>query len=385
MTLYLIILIGVVGQLGYNGSKISVSLYALELGADQFTVGVLIAIYAVLPMLLAIFVGRFVDRVGPRLPVILGIAGMGLALLLPPLFPGIAVLYVSCSLIGLAELLFLIPIESSIGGIGGAGNRAANYSLLSMGWASATFIGPIVAGFAIDHIGHVQVFWLLASFYVLPMLAFCFRPGLLPGIVKHADHARHGSVLELWRMPKLRTVLITGAVLNSAQNLFSFYFPIYGHTLGLSASVIGTILGVVAVAAFVIRSILPLLTRKRTEAEILGYAFFVAAFAFTLYPFVSDPYALAAITFLFGLGSGCCKPLSMSLIYALTPPGRIAESMGLFRSVMNVTHLAIPLVFGSVGAAFGYATVFLSNATMLLGSGLLVRKTRLPVADLHPK
>ena len=93
----------------------------------------------------------------------------------------------------------------------------------------------------------------------------------------------------------------------------------------------------------------------------------------------------AAIAFLFGLGVGCCNPLSMSLVYMLTPPARMAESMGLLKTMFNVTHLVIPLVFGSVGAAFGFSTVFLSNAAMLIAGGLLMRKTRWPDAGPRPK
>jgi len=213
-----------------------------------------------------------------------------------------------------------------------------------------------------------------------------FKPGLLPRTAIHAGKDKHGSVLELWRIPNLRTIIVvTGAVIHSAQNLFQFYFPIYGHSLGISALAIGTILGVVSAAAFVIQSIIPFLMRKRTEAEILTYSVFIAAFAFVLLPFVANPYALAAIAFLLGLAVGCANPLSMSLIYVLTPPGRVAESLGLLRTAYNITNLVVPVVFGSVGAAFGFSTVFLSNASMLVAGGLLMRKTRLPVADLRPK
>ena len=385
MTIYLIIFMGILSQLGFNGSRVAVSLYALELGANQFTVGVLVACYAVFPMLLAIYVGRFVDRVGPRLPLMIGVVGMGVSLLLPPLFPGIAVLYVSCIALGLTHLIFMIPIEASIGGIGGAGKRTANYALLSMGWSLANGIGPVITGFSIDHIGHVQVFWVLASFSALPMLVFWFKPGLLPRTAAHSSKEKRGSVLELWRMPGLRTIFITGAVIHSAQNLFSFYFPIYGHSLNLSASAIGTILGVVAGAAFVIRSIIPFLLKKWTEAEILASAVFVAAFALVLLPFVSNPYALAAIAFILGLGVGCANPLSMSLIYVLTPTGRVAESLGLLRTAYNLAQWVVPVVFSGVGAVFGFSTVFLSNASMLFAGGFLMRKTRLPAADHPPK
>jgi hypothetical protein len=42
--------------------------------------------------------------------------------------------------------------------------------------------------------------------------------------------------------------------------------------------------------------------------------------------------------------------------------------------VNNVTHLVIPLLFGSVGTAFGYMPVFLSNSALLTAGGFLMRR-----------
>jgi hypothetical protein len=73
--------------------------------------------------------------------------------------------------------------------------------------------------------------------------------------------------------------------------------------------------------------------------------------------------------------------MTMSLLYLLTPAGRIAESFGLQKTVRNATHLVVPLFFGSLGAAFGVTTVFLSNSAILVASGLLMRKARIPGSD----
>src|SRR6185436_12282487 len=118
-------------------------------------------------------------------------------------------------------------------------------------------------------------------------------------------------------------------ILSSAWDLFQFYFPVYGHSVGLSASAIGVVLGVFALATFTIRVVLPQLARRYGEAQILSSSIFVAAFAFMLFPFFSNAYVLGGIAFLLGLGVGCGQPMSMSLIYALAPRGRAAESAGL--------------------------------------------------------
>ncbi|OGA09075.1 MAG: hypothetical protein A2W68_08535 [Betaproteobacteria bacterium RIFCSPLOWO2_02_64_14] len=384
MTIYLVVLVSVLSQVGFSGSRVAVSLHALGLTANQFAIGVVIALYSLCPMLLSIAIGKFADRVPPRLPVILGSAAMTVALLLPPLLPGLPALCVAAFVLGLAHQVFSIPIEAIVGGIDGEKYRARNYAFITMGWSAANFLGPLIAGFSIDYIGQLQVYLVLAALTAAPIPMLLLKPAMLPKVAAmHAEGATRGSVLDLWRMPSVRITIIAAGVVGSAQDLFQFYLPIYGHSIGLSASAIGTILGVVFVAAFVIRGILPLLVKKFREATILTLAMFIAAGAFTLPPFFVSPYALAAIAFLLGLGVGCAQPMTMSLLYVLTPAGRIAESFGLQKTVRNATHLVVPIVFGSVGAMFGVTTVFMSNSVILITSGFLLRKAGIPDSDPH--
>jgi hypothetical protein len=68
--------------------------------------------------------------------------------------------------------------------------------------------------------------------------------------------------------------------------------------------------------------------------------------------------------------------MSMSLIYALAPTGRASEAAGVRVMVNNFTHLVIPLLFGSIGTAFGYAPVWMANSVLLSIGGWLVRRSR---------
>ena len=215
-------------------------------------------------------------------------------------------------------------------------------------------------------------------FVLVPLLLLCFRSGFLPPAEKRelADGKR--NAFDLWRIPVLRNTFIASGISSSAWDLFQFYLPVYGYSIGLSASAIGTVLGVFAVATFVVRIVLPRLIKQSGEAEMLAYSIFVAALAFVLFPFFKNVYVLAAIAFLLGLGCGCSMPISMSLIYALSPRERVSESSGLRVTVNNFAHLVIPLFFGSVGAVFGYFPVFISNSAILIAGGLLMYRNITP-------
>ncbi len=381
MAIYLIVMMCTLTHAGFGGSRVVVALYALELGASQFTIGVLMALYALCPMLLAVYIGKLADRVGPRLPMTLGTVGVALALLLPPVFPGMITLYFSALLLGTSFHFFFVTVTGIAGGIGGVEKRSRNYALVSLGFSAAGFLGPMAAGFAIDYLGHLPAFMMLAVFTVIPIALLLFRPGFLPKALKHEGDSTKNSAFDLWRIPKLRNTFIASGIISAAWDLFQFYFPVYGHSIGLSASAIGTVLGVFALATFVIRIVLPRLVKRSSEAEILTYSIFVAACAFALFPFFQGAATLAAIAFLLGLGVGCGQPMSMSLIYTLAPPARVAEAAGLRVMVNNFMHLVIPLAFGSVGAAFGYMPVFITNSVMLVAGGFIMRRNNAPDPD----
>jgi hypothetical protein len=47
-------------------------------------------------------------------------------------------------------------------------------------------------------------------------------------------------------------------------------------------------------------------------------------------------------------------------------------------TINQLTHIAVPVVFGSIGSAFGVAPVFVTNALILAGAGLLNRERARP-------
>jgi len=384
MAIYLVMLMCVMNHAAFSGSRVAISLYALKLGADPLTIGVLVALYAICPMLLAVWIGKLADRVGPRLPILIGTAGIGAALLVTPFFPSLGILFGVALAIGTAFHFFFVTVTGMTGAIGGPEQRVRNYAIVSLGFSGAGFLGPMTAGFSIDHLGHLPTFFVLAAFTLVPLALVCLRPDFLPAAAKIETTAEKRNIRDLWRIPALRNTFITSGFIASGFDLFQFYLPIYGHAVGLSASAIGVVMGFFALATFLIRVALPRLIKRSSEAEILTYAIFFAAFVSLFFPFFRSAAPLAVVAFLLGLGLGCGQPMSLSLIYALSPPGRASESAGLRVMANNFTHLVIPLCFGAIGSAFGFFPVFFSNAAMLSAGGLLMRSQRRPVTPSTP-
>src|SRR5258706_13571046 len=153
MSTYFVILLSVLSSVAHRGSKVLVSLDALQLGANSFTVGVLAALYSVFPLLLAVYAGRVSDRVGVRYPILFGSMGITAGLFLPALHGGLVTLILCPALIGLGHIFFHVLIHNPIGSIGGTAEGTENLRTFSLAPSVATFIGPPLAGFFIDAMG----------------------------------------------------------------------------------------------------------------------------------------------------------------------------------------------------------------------------------------
>jgi predicted MFS family arabinose efflux permease len=280
----------------------------------------------------------------------------------------VTALCVMAIVVGTSFQFFFVPTQGITGGLGGAGERARNYSLLAVGFSIASFLGPLIAGYSIDYLGHRVAYLVLAACPIISALLLWYKGGLLPKAAAAAGQAeKKGSSFDLLRNSKLRDAIVASGLISVAWDLYSFFFPIYGHSIGLSASVIGTIISTFALAVFSIRVALPRLARRWTEFEILLYAIGFSGIALLLFPLFRDPYLLAAASFVLGLGCGVGQPMSMSLIYTLSPSGRASEGAGLRIMFNHFTHLVVPLAFGGVGTMLGFAPVFVSCSALLLG------------------
>ena len=157
-------------------------------------------------------------------------------------------------------------------------------------------------------------------------------------------------------------------------DLHAFIVPIIGTQLGLSASRIGAILSVFAVAIFAIRIAMRWIARRFRDWTILATTMFVAAATYLLFPFASGAGQLTALSFVLGLALGAGQPVIMALMHHITPEGRAGEALGLRTTLMNTSQVALPLLFGAVSAALGMTTVFWSVAIGLGAGGYLTRR-----------
>jgi predicted MFS family arabinose efflux permease len=374
MTVYLVVLLSMLNSIGQRGSKVAISLFALELGAGAAAVGALAALFALFPLLLAVQAGRMSDRFGVRIPIVCGALTMAAGLAVAFTVSDIRWLFVCPALIGLGHIFFHVSIHNLVGSLGTEAERTRNFSTFALGSATAAFIGPSLAGFAIDLAGFRPAFAILAVVAAAPAFYVLIHKSFIPAQVRHEEEEQAKSAFDLLAIPALRRTLIMSGVTLTGIELFQFYLPIYGRSIGLAPSVIGMILSSYAVAGFIVRSFMHRLAQRYTEVGVLTGSLFVAAAAYFVVPGLAEGWLLAAAAFAIGLALGSAQPLTIILTYNHAPAGRSGEALGMRIMANKVTQIAVPLAFGGFGAALGAAPVFLATGAFLLGAGLISLK-----------
>ena len=361
------------GHLAFVGARMTTVLFALELGASEAAVGILMSLFALLPMLLSVSAGRLIDRVGPRRPLSVSLAVLAVSAALPFAVPGLATLYVSTTLLGVSFMYVHIAMNSVFGAHGSPEERAVNFSWLALGFAISNSIGPLVAGYAIDGFGHAPAFVILSLFPAIGLALLSLRKRPLPR-PDQGPLARRTGVLDLLRIPGLRHTFWVSLLLATGWDLFTFLTPLYGARLGLSAAAIGVILSTFAVATLTVRIAMPVLIKKLRQWVIIFAALAISGACYVLFPFAQSVPPLMALSFVLGLGLGSAQPVIMSLLYAASPPGRQGEAVGVRTSLLNGSHTLIPLASGAASSAVGMAPVFWVLAACLLGGAWFARR-----------
>jgi MFS family permease len=375
LTFYVLALTALSGTAVRAGNMVLV-LYALKLGASAFVIGLLGAMFAVLPMLFSMPAGKLADRYGSRALLLFCVVGSGLGLLVPWALPGVAAMFIAAALLGLS-LAIVVPLQNLMGLISTPDSRARNFANFSLGMGMANLLGPLIGGVCVDLAGPATTCLYLTALNVVVVAMLLLWGRRLPHAP--AEAKAKGSVYAILKIGDVRRAIATSSLINVGRDLYQFYFPVYAHGIGMSASTIGIVQTANSGAELMVRLFLARLLKKFGEEQLLAFSFYIGAASLVLMPFFQSVYVLILLSIMLGLGMGFGQPIITMLMYSYSPRGRTGEALGLRMSFIHLTKLVGPVVFGAIGSALGIAAMFVVNAAVMAGGGLLSRpRTRRP-------
>lgn len=364
--------------IGVIGTRPLVPLLAIEIGIGPAEIGILVAAFALLPLIFAVRVGYWMDTHRTRPIMILGTVMSVVGLFLPILLSGRIGLYGSQILTGSAFTIFILSAQKSVGGLSDhPWERERNVAIFSMGVATGGLIGPMPAGY-------------LSDLYNLPVAFALLGISMLPGLIflwffKQKSYPKHETALRsrligargiLQFHPFMGRAFLISSLVLLGKDMFIAYFPLHAQNQGLSATVIGLVIGLHNGGGVLVRLFsLPLVRRLGKNRVVLG-SIVVSGALFLSLPMTQDVVILTLVAFCIGLGLGIGQPLSISTTIQLSPPDRIGQVLGLRLSFNRLTQFGTPLLMGGLVPFTGIGGIF-----GLVGVILLVGTLRLSIPD----
>lgn len=361
----------IVGQICLHscmaGVRMAAPLQALREQHAAWAVGLLLGLFAIAPVALALHAGRLADRLGyhrpMRVAVGLTVAGGALAFVATwrvPAWPALqfGAMCVAATLCGAGANYGLITIQRSAGRTAGDATELKRvFSWLGMAPALSNVAGPVLAGVLIDLGGFRAAYAALAA---LPLIGLWWarRVPREPPPAAPPSPAGRGSSLELLRAPGMVRLLAVNWLISASWDVHAFLVPILGHERGFSASAIGLVLGVFALAVSGVRLLIPLLAHHLREGRVLAAAMACTAVVFGLYPFATAAWQMGTLAVLLGMALGSVQPMVMSTLHQITPQHRHGEAIALRSMTINFSSAVMPLLFGVLGATIGVSTLF---------------------------
>ncbi len=365
MKIALILAVAVYNAASVQGNRLCVTLFALSLGAPSWMVGALVALYYVLPIFVGLAIGRRIDRAGAG-PVIAvcGVATL-VSFLVPFAVPALASLAVSACLAGIAFVATSVAANVMVPQLGKPEECTSNYSWYALASSGGMALGPLVAGFGIDHIGHRFTFLVLAAVPVAMLSVLYAVWRIMPRAVARTQVSK-GRLRELVRAPGVPVPLIGSALAPVVLDLFFFVVPLYGTSIGLSASTIGIVLGCCSGASLGLRVLLPFLARHLREWTLVAGSFLTSGFMLGLVPLASGTPQLIAIAIVAGMSMGVSAPMVLVVLSKSLPGGRQGELLGVRAVLLSVGQMAAPALVGVLSGLVGLAPV-----VAVMGAGVM--------------
>lgn len=360
-------------------TRVTASLLVLHLHYPEWTVGVLLSLFAVAPIGLSLWAGRLADRHGLHLPLNVG-AAMGFAGALVAVASQHPVaLALGALATGGAVAVAAVGIQREAGLMAkDASDLKRVFSWIALGPALSNALAPVVVGLLIDHVGYRAGFIFAA---VLPVLAWFLGRRVPRGLVEPARHidedsrGRPRGALSLLRVKPLRQLLLVNLALSSCWDAHSFAVPVLGHARDLSASSIGLILGSFAVAATVVRLAISRWADHLDEKRALRGAMTLATVTCAVYYWLPGAVGMMVGSALLGLALGSVQPMILAMLHQVTPGDRHGQALGLRMLATNAATIVMPAGFGALAAA----TV---PAAPLWLMGSLVLAAQMPAARI---
>jgi predicted MFS family arabinose efflux permease len=356
--------------------RVSTTYRTIELGLSVVWLGIITAVYVVLPIIVGVQIGRFIDRGHDAVTTWMGGGLLIFSCAGFALFPNLIALLVFTALTGTAHLMFNISQQvmcTRCGSGPGAMERAiGNYMVAN---AVGQGVGPYIVGMAGGSASIPPTHFLFAVAAGGAVLTFASALMIRPsGVPKaKAERGKPPPLRDLLFVPGLSTIMLVSVVTVVAQDLIVVYLPLLGAGRALSADVVGTLLAVRAVASMASRLLFARFHAALGRIRLTLISTFLSAVAYASLALPLPLPVMYAALALAGFALSISITASIAGVLGIARGGAVGTANSLRTMANRIGQFIIPFLASLLAAATGPAGIFVIIGISLAASGAAVR------------
>jgi MFS family permease len=338
---------------------------ALALGADARAVGLITAAFALVPLVVAVPLGRASDRWRPGYLLTGGIAlgAVACALLgLSDTMPGLAL---ASAVLGLGHLALTLAGQSLIARQSDDTLHDRDFGLYAAAASSGQLVGPVLAGLVLGSASRSLEDATTFSFLVAAgLMALAVPTSLGADRLGRAARPRDGAAGRPLRAGQLigaRGVpagMLASLAILATVDVLTAYLPVLGTQRGIAPAVVAGLLSLRAATSILSRVLIPWMVGRLGRVRLLAASAAGSALLTAALPLSSGTTVLgvllAAAGFLLGIG----QPLTMSMVVHAVPEDARGTALAIRLTGNRFGQVATPAAAGLVAGAAGVSAAF---------------------------
>jgi MFS family permease len=344
---------------------------ALELDASASVVGLIAALYALLPVLMALSFGRWAGTLGEGRFVIFGSAGLALSSAALLFSDSLALLAISAALSGTAHLACMVGGQTMVSLKSPRDKYDHYFGYYTFSASLGQLLGPLIAVLVAGSTGVIpqsigSAFAVALAFSILslvPVFTWRGEGPTVKGEISSGGALR--SAGKLIRNPKIFAAIYTSLAISSVGDILIVFLPLFGTEKKFSSFSIGVIIAIRAGASMLSRLSLGALSNRFTTKQILVVSNSISVVMCFAMAFASNVFTLAILVLIAGFSLGVGQPLTMSLVTQATKPEERAIAVSARLTGNRFGQFVIPAGAGLVAASSGTSAVFIGLSILL--------------------
>ena len=353
---------------------------ALELHANAAQIGLIAAIYALFPVLLALQFGRLVGKLGEGKFIIVGTITMMVTSFLLLIAQSLLLLTLATALAGVAHLACMVGGQTMVALRTPRESYDRYFGLYTFSAALGHMIGPILAALVAGSNGNLPkstsnafilgiVFSIIA---LVPVLSW-WRERPTVAAKKH-DEGTFVAAFKLVKKPGMFAAIYISLAISATADVLVVFLPLFGNENNFSSYAIGIILALRSGTTMTSRLFLGRLSDRFSTYQLLMWSTAISVVACGAMAFAKTVISLAIIVFIAGFSLGIGQPLTMSLVSQKTQADERALAVSARLTGNRLGQFIVPALAGGIAAASGAGAVFIGLAVLLGSSIFSVKK-----------